>query len=251
MTGQRPPYPTNYYTRLRKESNFGCAACGVPFPVAIHHIEGYEENIVAPLEELILLCKRDHELADDDKIAKEILYGLKKKPFNVDRASHNFSIPQSKQMVAHIGNNTFIETPFPIVINKEVIVGIKREKGQILVSTKFYDKNDKLHLELIDNVWSATTDAFDVRYSERTKQADVWVAIKMNDQEPYLDIKIIGGELHIEGNFYRNGNLYTINKDGVFHIRRNLLTMTGCTLDRCTYGIVIDGEQTIIGAARI
>lgn len=48
------------------------------------------------------------------------------------------------------------------------------------------------------------------------QRARAWLAIRMTDSEPYLDLKIINGEVYIKGRFYKRGILYDIRDDGTF-----------------------------------
>lgn len=82
MGKQRPTWPDCYYPLLRKEVNFGCAVCGKPIPLRIHHIEGWDGDSEIPEkpEKLIMLCDDiHHPEADDGKIPKSRLYKLKKR----------------------------------------------------------------------------------------------------------------------------------------------------------------------------
>ena len=83
MGRQRPVWPDNYYSLLRNEAKFGCAKCGVPQPIFIHHIEGYREGFLEIPEKLIMLCDDHHHDADNDIILKSDLYELKKRYNNI------------------------------------------------------------------------------------------------------------------------------------------------------------------------
>lgn len=232
---QRPQYPLEYYTRLRAEARFGCAKCGVPI-VNIHHIEGYDGT--HEISSLIMLCKTHHELADKNHITKEELYALKKKPYNADMVHHKFNIAPNQDVVVNIGANVFINTFIPLQIFNEPMVAIKRDNGQILLSAKFYDKHDNLSLVIRDNVWEADTDMADLRYSENTAGTDAWIAIKMKEDEPYLDVKLAKGQLYINGRFYKNGTLVDVRADGTF-ILGQLRFLTHMTITNAMVGINI------------
>ena len=193
MSKQRPPYPIEWYPILRREANFGCVKCGKPI-VTIHHIEGYEGK--HELRSLVMLCKKHHDLADQCKIIKIELYTLKKKPCNFSKVHHAFQIPASRKLVVNIGGNKFIETPIVLQLMGEPIISVKRESDQFLVSATFFDKYDTLRLKLVDNVWDADTQLVDLRYSENEVGTKAWLAIKMEDSEPYLNLKIVNDELY-------------------------------------------------------
>jgi hypothetical protein len=220
---------------LRKEANFGCAKCGIPI-VTIHHIEGYEEGVFRP-EELVELCDAHHKMADKCALSKQELYALKSKPFNSDRVHHAFQIPATKVLIVHLGGNQFIQTPIPLQIHQEPVISLRIENGQLLLSVTFYDADDLLRLKMVDNVWDADIDVFDLRYSERAG-AEVHLAVKMQESEPYLDLMIVNGEVFLKGKFYRKGMLFEIDDSGTFQAGKSLF-MRGCTARGMSVGINI------------
>jgi hypothetical protein len=234
---QRPRYPDWLYQRLRKEANFGCAKCGVPI-VRIHHIEGYKEDVFKP-EELIQLCDTHHEMADKGTITKSVLYALKDKPFNFDRVHHAFQIPESQRVVAHLGQLTFIDTPIALQILNEPIISTRREGSQLLLSAVFYDQLDIPRLTVTDNVWDADTGLFDVRYSENEAGADAWLAIKMHESEPYLNVKVVKGEVDIKGKFYKRGALFEVLDDGTFQFGKRHF-IRAATIIECNVGLSVN-----------
>jgi hypothetical protein len=232
---QRPPYPDWQYVALRKEANFGCAKCGVPI-ATIHHIEGFRGE--HKLEEEILLCREHHKMSGEGTISKPELYNLKSKPFNSDTVHHAFQVPQTQKLVVNLGGNRIIDTPIALQIFQESIISTRREENQLLLSAVFYDEHDTARLTVVDNIWDADTDLFDLRYSENQAGADAWLAIKMQDSDPYLDLKIVKGEVCIKGKFYRKGMLFDVRDDGTFLLGKQVF-MSGNTIERCGVGISV------------
>lgn len=238
MGKKRIPWPTNYYSTLRKEANFGCAVCGKPWLLQIHHIEGYVDGVVEKLERLIMLCIEHHDIADSGKIKKEELYGLKKNPCNLNKVNHSFAIPTEKELTIYLGGNTIIECPIILEIKNESIISMKREKDQLLLSANFYDKNDELKLKIIDNAWEGDVGVEDIRYSEKQSDTEVWLSIKMEKSEPNIDVKIIDGAVHVTGKFYRGGQLFEVRPEGIF-VNNNQAFITGSTFSHCGGAISI------------
>jgi hypothetical protein len=236
LAKQRPEYPPGYYPVLRYECNFGCAKCGVPI-VTIHYIEGYEEGKVAPLKELIYLCKDHHDKANSGVITKQELYFLKRNPFNRDSVRHGFRVVRSKPMIVNIGGSRFTETPIPLELAGEPVISVRREGDVILFSVRLHDNTGDLRMEMIDNVWEADTASADVRYSE-AEGVQAFLAIKLLDSEPYSEVKIIDDELYIKGNFYLRGNLLGVRDNGVFS-RDKRATFSRVTMMDATVGISI------------
>lgn len=79
---------------------------------------------------------------------------------------------------------------------------------------------------MTDNVWSAHASARDVRYSENTGGAAVWISIEMKDSEAYTEIKLMHDELHLLGRFYRRGHVLDFRKDSIEDNRRNKFSIT-------------------------
>ncbi|MDG6934420.1 MAG: hypothetical protein JRN68_06945 [Nitrososphaerota archaeon] len=235
MSKHRPPYPIEYYQALRKEANFGCAKCGVPI-VTIHHIEGYEGE--HHLRELIMLCKEHHSQADQGLITKEELYVLKTNPFNEASVKHKLQVSPAKDIVVHIGGNTFVETPVPLQLHGEPIISVRREGSEVLFSLTLYGKDGDTRVKMVDNVWEADASLVDVRYSEDTGNADVWLSIKLEDSEPYIEVRVIDGELHLKGRFYLRGNLLDVRDDGSFVLNQQMY-FRGITAIKCGVGIAI------------
>jgi hypothetical protein len=233
---QRAEYPPGYYPLLRYECNFGCAKCGVPI-VTIHHIEGYEEGNVAPLKELIYLCKDHHDKANSGVITKEELYSLKKNPFNRGLVRHGFRVVASKPMMVNIGGSRFTETQIPLQLAGNPVISVRREGDEILFSVRLHDNMGDLKMEMIDNVWEADTALADVRYSE-AEGAQAFLAIKLLDSEACSEVKIIDDELYIKGKFYLRGNLLVVRDNGVFSLNRRA-SFSRVTMMDATVGISI------------
>lgn len=250
MGKKRPKWPSWYYPSLRKEVNFGCAVCGKPIPLTIHHIEGYVDGVLEKPERLIMLCNDiHHPEADNGQISKSKLYQLKKKPFNSKKINHQFKSPPSGSFAVHIGSNQFIATSIPLRINGIPYISVKFEKDVLLFSAKFYDKDDKLKLEIFDNVWKADTEVADIRYEEGKNDEDSHLGIKMHDSESYLHFIINGGSAYISGKFYAGGKLFDINDQGVFVFNKQMLTMTRNIIIGCEIGIDIQGNSIGLGGS--
>ncbi len=250
MGKPRPRWPDEYYPLLRKEANFGCAVCGKPIPLRIHHVEGWDGDPKNPEipEKLIMLCDDiHHPEADNGKISKSALYELKKNPFNSKRVNHKFQVSNSQYSIISLGSNVFINTLIPLRIYGESIVSVKIENNIILFSAKFYDEHNNLKLEIIDNVWDADTDIADIRYSENTNGEDSHLSIKITNSEPYLDLIVKNGKIHIKGKFYAEGQIFDVNDKGVFVLNKQQLTMHGNVFEGCMTGIDITKNGVGIG----
>jgi hypothetical protein len=236
MTRQRPAWPVEHYRVLRSEENFGCGKCGTPI-MTIHHIEGYEEGKLAPTNELIMLCKEHHNQADEGQISKEELYSLKAHPFNEGIVRHRFQVSSSKELTMHIGGSVFIETPVALQLMGEPIISVRREGDAVLYSAKLYGKDGALRMQMTDNVWEADTNLADVWYREG-EDFEAWLKIKLEDSEPYSEVKVADGELYIGGRFFLRGNLLDVSEDGSFMLNRSMF-VKGMNAYKCGVGINI------------
>lgn len=249
MGKQRPKWPDNYYPFLRKQVNFGCAVCGKPIPLTIHHIEGYKEGIIENHKKLIMLCDIHHREADNHDILKSKLYELKKNPCNSKTVNHGFKISNPERLAFHIGSNTFIDTPIPLRIYNQPNISVGFEHGFVLFSAKFYDKDDDLKLKIVDNVWESDTDVADIRYSEDLNGKDSHLGIKMHNSESYLNFIIKNGEAYINGKFFAKGKLFDINDKGVFLLDKQQIMMSGNLFQRCHVGIDIRKDGVGLGCS--
>ena len=160
------------------------------------------------------------------------------KPFNADKARSAFRVASTKPLVVRMGGNTIIECPVVLQIHGEPIVSVRRESDQILFSVKLFDKDDNMQFQMIDNLWEANTELFDLRYSENQGGAQVWISVKMKGSDPYTELRLIQDELHIKGKFYRRGHLIDSRDDGIFEADR-ILTLGRVTIEKFSVAIEI------------
>ncbi len=234
---QRPKYPIEYYQILRKQANFGCAVCGIPI-MKVHHIEPYRKVKKHELNNLILLCKEHHKLADSGMISKSELYKLKAHPFNSESVKHYFSL-NARQMIVNISTYVSIDVPVPLSIKGKPVISLKKEEENILLSLFMENRYGYRVLEIRDNIWEGRTDLFDVWYSVDKDHEVERLTIKMQKDEPFTSIKIENEQIYILGRFYSQGHIIEAREDGIFKMDERL-TLQNVIVKNAKTGININ-----------
>lgn len=223
--------------KVDKSSNLKCAWCGTTL-MERHHITPYSEGGQNDSENLILLCPNCHTLVHQGKVSTQELYNRRKKlTGEVDRSSGSLSL--TKEYIFKLGGNTFTSTPNIIKHNGEVLLSIKNENSNLLISLRLYDKKRNLICWMEDNKWWVENEEiFNFTYSKKSFE------VKTKDQEIEIRIEIEEDVINVQGCLYLNGYLLMFDKENIIYIKKSYpLSYTqvkGNVFDSCNCAIGID-----------
>jgi len=158
--------PPDVKYKIRKTDYFGCIHCGLAVGVYEHIDPEFHEAIEHDPSKMAFLCDNQNQKKERGFLSKETIWKWKANPWgktaghchdSLDIGTSNFSIWLCGDKVEGIEN--------VISIGENVLLAIRppEENGApIRLSAVFHDTNDKKILEIIDNEWTAASDAFDI-----------------------------------------------------------------------------------------
>lgn len=166
---KRPEIPEQIKRELRKEAFFGCVICGCPI-IRYHHIVPYSKVKNHNKENLVLLCPNDHARADCNEISIEKVTKAKIHPFNknIIHVGTGFFLKNYKNLKFKIGGCYYIRPHIILRIDGNPLLSIRADvDGSALLSALFYNKDNTLIAEIIDNEWNANlnSEIWDIQYS--------------------------------------------------------------------------------------
>jgi hypothetical protein len=154
--------PLRIQEQLKKETLYGCALCGCPIVEYVHITPHPDIQAFLP-ENMVALCPSHRIKYEIKEITGAALHDAKIKPYNkINEVS--FSIGESQEMIANIGNRKFINTSRILVIDDFDIISIRRGGGEeqqdghkkyILLDINFFDKFNNLIAIVSENSWTA------------------------------------------------------------------------------------------------
>ncbi|WP_164667774.1 HNH endonuclease [Virgibacillus doumboii] len=231
-TGRQIPLPLK--RELRQEGVFGCVLCGSPI-IEYHHIIPFHQIKSHNREEMVILCPEHHHRADCGEIPKDILYNAKNQPFNrnVEHISKDFFLRDYNSLKLKVGSNIYIRTPILLEVDGHPLITIGMEENKALLNAKFYNRQNKLLAEIVDNEWFAykNEELWDMQYSPGR--------LKINRGMGNISLEFTINEdlVELRGNMYYNG--YKIELHPSKTILGDSNIMSNCTIADCGKGIVI------------
>lgn len=231
----RPAIPEGIKRYLRQEANFGCVLCGSPI-IEYHHIEPYAEAKCHEKSNLVILCPEHHHRANCREIFKEKVIELKNNPYNKrsEYVGKDFFLNKYEELKVKIGGMTYLRTPIILKIDDKDLITVRPdEDGYALFSAKFYNPNNKLLAEIVDNEWKAYLDNefWDIKYSPGH--------LKINNEKNkiLLQFKLSKDLIEIRAEMFYNGVKCDIlpSKSIIGNS-----TFVGCIISDCGVGVHIN-----------
>lgn len=190
--------PADVRRELRKETNFGCAICGIPI-IEYHHIIPFSDKQHHDPNHMIALCPTHHRPSDDNAITKRDLYDLKKNPHNNDIVDYIFYYKSKLPELELGGSGILFSEPGKATIlriNKEDIIGAQYNDPLLSFDVKFFSKSDELIAEINNNDWWAdTNEVWDLQYKSnefKVYNADERLGLRVRHEPDSGLISIIG-----------------------------------------------------------
>src|ERR671919_2366107 len=97
--------PQRIQEELRKDTLYGCALCGCPILEYVHITPHPDFQAFLP-ENMIALCPSHRIKYESKEISEAALHNAKINPYNKNNEV-SFSIEESLEMIANIGNRKF------------------------------------------------------------------------------------------------------------------------------------------------
>jgi hypothetical protein len=216
--------PSRIQEQLKKETLYGCALCGCPILEYVHIIPHPDIQAFLP-ENMIALCPSHRIRYESKEISEAALHDAKINPYNkINEVS--FSIGESQEMIANIGNRKFINTSRILVIDDFDIISIKRGGGEehqdgykkyILLDINFFDKFNNLIAIISENSWTAerrkSTSNGDWNFIYEPKH----LVIQNPSRNMLFDAKVNNNEISLTASgMYYNGSSIRITENEIF-----------------------------------
>jgi len=214
----RIPIPENIKRELRQEVNFGCAICGNPL-FEYHHIIPIEEKQHNDPNHMIVLCANHHRLADNGTIKRNILYEIKKKPFNSDKTTDKF-IFQSRFPGIVLGTVAVLFLKNIINFDGKVVLAMDiRYSGFLQLDAEIFDIDGNVIASIKNNEWIVyTTDIWDMKY--HGKHLKIWNEQKKVGFE--IEYSPANDLVFINGRFCYNSRSIQVSKGyGIIYDQAN------------------------------
>ena len=235
---KRPSIAESIKRQIRQEAKFGCIFFGSPI-VEYHHIEPYCKVKCHEKENLALLCPEHHHRANCGELLKEKVIEAKNNPFNVrvNFVRKEFCLNKYEDIKFELGGTVFRRCNTILQIDDEPIISVRPdENGYALFSAKFYDCNNILLAEIIDNEWIAYlgNEIWDIQYSPGK--------LKINNERNkiFLEIRIERDFFRLRTELYYKGHKVSfLPKEtivGNFHFKE-------CLVEDCHGGFFLTTNQ--------
>ncbi len=157
---------------IRRRCGFGCVMCGLPI-FEYHHMTPWHKARKHVESDITLLCDNDHRRAGAGLLPEQQVHAANAKPNNVSGGMTGterlyFSGPA---VLVHFAT-VAISSSNEAAINEQVllticglpIISCKFDNGNLLITATFYDENNRVLLQILDNELTFAVDAWDVQF---------------------------------------------------------------------------------------
>lgn len=204
---------------VRQRCGFGCVLCGAPI-VEYHHMTPWSEVRVHEVENLTLLCDRHHKEATG---ARPLLPDSHVRRANADpfnrrtgaSALHTLHF-EGPECVIHLGGGNKIIGPpgwdvAVVAIDGHPLLGFRFEDDTYLIQFKYYDVDNSLLIEIVDNELTFSTSLWDVDWTANRIVVRAALREVILDMEfcPPNEVIVHRGQLHLNGVTVDIGSTWT------------------------------------------
>lgn len=227
---------------VRKKCGFGCVICGLP----IYHYDHIEDFAVVNehvAENIVLLCPGHHQEKTSKRLSKEVVERASESPANLNK---EFSAPHPILMVGdtgrlEVGSNVY-EFDFPndggrfeaIRILGETVFGLTCEDGNLLLDIILTDKNGEVILKVERGEMKISTGVWDYRIEGQS--------IQIRSAERSIDLVLILNDdgIKVERGLFIKPPIALVIEPTHHTIMPNRITMSGCFMENCAVGLVVE-----------
>lgn len=208
----QPPTPSPVKRLLRQEAGFGCCVCGNPI-IQYHHIIPWESEQHFRPEDMMCLCPNHHDEANKKAMLEKEQRKHKTNPFNIQKGitkgnlKVNYRIP-----VIDTGGFQFVGEEDFIIVDKESLVSLKINDGQLELTIKLYNDKDELIAHIKNNEWiTGDPSPWDLESNYQMLK----IRHKMKDIA--LDINTKKIPIILRANLWRKGSNFRLTDKGVIY----------------------------------
>jgi hypothetical protein len=153
-------------------------------------------------EDMMVLCPNCHDLCKPNVLNELEQRKLKARPKNiVDGKAKGLLFAMSNQLFARLGGGLAQNTPTLLRIAGEPVVTLKLndDDGRVLVSSTIQNNLGETVGVIDDNEWQLNSTAvWDFESSPNS------AAVRLKPADIAFEIKVVGAEIHLRGNWYFN-----------------------------------------------
>lgn len=207
--------PADVRRELRRESNFGCAYCGMPL-IEYHHIVPFSEEEHHDPSRMISLCPTCHAEADAKTIKQKELYELKSNPIIADHTGHDFYFNSERQFILLGESMSFgmggASEQVALAISGESIINMYYEDEILTFSVKFFNDSEEVVAAVDKGEWWADVDeVWDISYKKKvlklwSEPRNIGMAINYKPDNDFV---------YIKGHFQYDGKLVQVRDDEI------------------------------------
>lgn len=210
--------PSEVKRQIRKRCGFGCVICGNAF-YHYEHIDDFAGVEKHDPDAMTLLCGGCHDKVTRGFWSKDKVRSAASNPkcASSNWASVAMDIGE-QELLVRVGETSFIGLKNVILIDGVELFSItnkKESREPPIVSAKFFDRNNFLIGKIEENIWSGSTEAFDIQ----TVGSRITVSSSLHKLDLILSMQP-PNELHIEKiNMQYNGKVITGDSASGFVVR--------------------------------
>ncbi|WP_433895211.1 HNH endonuclease signature motif containing protein [Sphingobacterium mizutaii] len=204
--------PAPIKRQIRQESGFGCVICGNGIYEYEHIEPEYNDAEIHDPKCMTILCPSCHSKVTRGLISKKTVWEAKNKPKSLEKgfSSDWFDIGENYPFIV-LGGLTLLDVTIPLLIDNIPVIKITKiesENSPWLLTAKFFDSENNLTLEIIENEWMAYNDNWDVNIVGPV------ITITDNQKVTVLQLRIVPPDGIIIEKLKMSYNGYSLTIDG-------------------------------------
>lgn len=164
--------PESVKRQIRQNSGFGCVKCGNGIYTYEHVDPPFYKATAHEADKMTLLCYSCQGKSSSGMLSKESIKAAMLHPFYKARGfSSNFFDVGIKAPYLKFAGVTLTNVTVPIQIGDEILFKLKGPEqvgAPFLFPGTFYNSTGELSLRIVDNVWQANSDNWDVEVTGTT-----------------------------------------------------------------------------------
>jgi hypothetical protein len=159
--------PADTRRRVRQQCGFGCVLCGHPICQYEHIDPEFADARSHDAGKMALLCGTCHDKVTRGLTSKDKVKRARDNPCTFSRGLVRDAFDFASPFQLRIGTNTVQDVRSIIRSRKDAfewfrIDPAEDETGPPMVTARFFDANDQLSLEIVENEWRCKTSVWDL-----------------------------------------------------------------------------------------
>lgn len=238
MTEDRPPISRYLEREVRQKCGNACVMCGCPI-YDYDHIDDWADVKEHTLENLTLLCTLHHRLKNKGILSREV---VRERTKNIRHRPNN-GLPDINFSTCKLilGDNVFLgKSMIGLLIYERDYFYIDYDEKfkQVVIYAEFFDNNGNIVFKIEDNVYTHTTEAWDVE----TRGNSIVIRESFRKRLLIITLDGIGNTITILGKlFYDDNKFIELTKCGIImrDDKGNCNTISRANVTSCDVGLII------------